>query len=205
MAVKEGYMKLATPCPVCGKKTLVYKATELEIPNFGKCLETTVMCESCGFRHSDVMMLETHEPTHYEMKIRGEEDLNARVIRSTSGTITIPEIGAKLEPGPYSEAFVSNVEGVLNRFVDILLQLLHTYPEKREEILDVLRKIGYIRHGRMEATFMIDDPFGNSAIVGENVRKRPLTRHELKALKTGEITLDLSELSGDREEAPREE
>jgi zinc finger protein len=127
------------------------------------------------------------------------------VIRSTSGTITIPEIGAKLEPGPYSEAFVSNVEGVLNRFVDILLQLLHTYPEKREEILDVLRKIGYIRHGRMEATFMIDDPFGNSAIVGENVRKRPLTRHELKALKTGEITLDLSELSGDREEAPREE
>ncbi len=190
-------MPVATPCPVCGKKTLFYRAVELEIPNFGKCLETTVYCKSCGFRHSDVLMLETHEPLRYEMPIEDEEDLNARVIRSTSGTITIPEIGAKLEPGPFSEAFITNVEGVLNRFVDILLQLLHTYPDKREEILEVMRKIGYIRHGRMKATIILDDPFGNSAIVSEKATKRTLSEDEVKNLKTGEITIDLRNLRRD--------
>ncbi len=198
MAMKNlAEMPVATPCPVCGKKTLFYRAVELEIPNFGKCLETTVYCKSCGFRHSDVLMLETHEPLRYEMPIEDEEDLNARVIRSTSGTITIPEIGAKLEPGPFSEAFITNVEGVLNRFVDILLQLLHTYPDKREEILEVMRKIGYIRHGRMKATIILDDPFGNSAIVSEKATKRTLSEDEVKNLKTGEITIDLRNLRRD--------
>lgn len=188
MTEKNVDMLLPTPCPVCGQKTLMYHAEEMDIPNFGKCLETTIICKSCGYRHSDVMMLETHEPLRYEMEIQSEEDLNARVIRSTSGTITIPEIGAKMEPGPYSEAFISNVEGVLNRFVSILLQLLHTYPSKRDEILDVLRKIGYIRHGRMRATFIIDDPFGNSAIISKKAKKRKLKDEEVKQLKTGELT-----------------
>ena len=185
---------LDAPCPVCGKKTLYYYAKELEIPNFGKCLQSTVVCKSCGYKHSDVMMLEAHEPTRYKMEIENEEDLNARVIRSTSGTVTIPEIGAKIEPGPFSEAFITNVEGVLNRFVDVLLQLLHSSPFKREEILDVMRKIGYIRHGRMKATIIIDDPFGNSAIISKKAKKRPLTDDEIKNLKTGEIVIDLEEL-----------
>ncbi len=187
-------MPVATPCPICGKKTLFYRAVELEIPNFGKCLETTVYCKSCGFKHSDILMLETHEPLRYEMNIEDVEDLNARVIRSTSGTITIPEIGAKLEPGPFSEAFITNVEGVLNRFVDVLLQLLHTYPDKRGEILDAMRKIGHIRHGKMKATIILDDPFGNSAIISKKVKKRVLSEEEVKNLKTGEITIDLRDL-----------
>ncbi len=195
MALKEGIdMLMDAPCPVCGEKTLKYRAVELEIPHFGKCLETTVYCTTCGYKHSDILMLETHEPLRYEMPIESLDDLNARVIRSTSGTITIPEIGAKLEPGPFSEAFITNVEGVLNRFVDVLLQLLHTYPDKREDILDVMRKIGYIRHGKMPATIIIDDPFGNSAIVGDKVKKRVLSEDEVKGLRTGEITIDLRDL-----------
>ncbi len=197
MAVKD--MLLDSPCPVCGKKSLRYKTVELDIPHFGKCLETTLVCESCGFRHSDVLMLETHEPMRYEMVIRGEEDLSAKIIRSTSGTITIPEIGAKLEPGPYSEAFITNLEGILNRFVSVLLQLLHTYPDKREKILDTMRKIGYIRHGRMQATIIIDDPFGNSAIVGKNVKKRVLSEEEVKNLKTGEVTFTPGDIEGTEE------
>ena len=188
---------LDAPCPVCGKKTLYYYVNELDIPNFGKCLQSTIVCKSCGYKHSDIMMLETHEPMRYEMEIENSEDLNARVIRSTSGTIIIPEIGAKMEPGPFSEAFITNVEGVLNRFVDILLQLLHTYPTKREEILNVMRKIGYIRHGRMKATIIIDDPFGNSAIISSKARKRILNENEIKKLKTGEIIIDLQKIKKD--------
>ncbi len=178
-------------CPICNKKTLIYRVEELDIPHFGRCLQTTLICKSCGFRHADIIMLEVHEPVHYELKIENENDLYAKVIRSTSGTITIPEIGAKLEPGPLSEAFITNVEGVLNRFVDILVQLLHTYPSKREEILKLLRKIGHIRHGKESATLILDDPLGNSAILSEKVQRRKLTEEEIKNLKLGEFTIEI--------------
>ncbi len=183
-----------SPCPVCGKKTLIYRAEELDLPHFGKCLQTTIICKNCGFRHADVMMLEVHEPVEYKVKIESEKDMYIKVVRSTSGTLMIPEIGAKLEPGPLSEAFITNVEGVLNRFVDILVQLMHDTPEKRDEILDVLRKIGYIRHGRMRATIIIQDPLGNSAIISEKTQKRKLSEEEVNNLKLGEFVIDIGNL-----------
>ena len=42
-------------------------------------------------------------------------DLDARVIRSSSGTLRIPELGVDIEPGFASESYISNVEGVLDR------------------------------------------------------------------------------------------
>ncbi len=182
------------PCPICGKKSLFYSYEERKIPHFGKCLITNIFCKSCGFKHSDIMMLETHEPMHYELKIESEKDLNTRVIRSTSGTITIPEIGAKIEPGPYSEAFITNIEGVLNRIINILVQLMHTYSDKRERIIDILRKIGLIKHGKFIATIIVDDPFGNSAIISEKAKKRELKEDEIKKLKLGEIIVDVNDL-----------
>ena len=195
-------IKMATPCPICGKDTLFYTQEESDIPNFGRCLLTNIFCKSCGFRHGDIIILESHEPMRYELKIEEEEDLNARVIRSTSGTIRIPEIGAKIEPGPYSEAFITNVEGVLNRIIDILVQLMHTYPEKKNSINDILRKIGLIKHGKYPAKIIIDDPLGNSAIVSDKVLKRRLREEEIKNLKFGEILIDMNntEKKRDKEE-----
>lgn len=144
------------------------------------------------------MMLEVHEPMEYKVRIEGEEDMYIKIVRSTSGTVIIPELGAKLEPGPLSEAFITNVEGLLNRFVDILIQLMHDTPEKREDILDLLKKIGYIRHGRMKATIIIQDPLGNSAIISDKVERRKLKEEEIKNLKLGEFVIDLGNLA-DRE------
>jgi len=180
-----------SPCPVCGKKTLVYRAEELDLPYFGKCLETTMICKNCGFRHADVMMLEVHEPMLYEFTIQDEKDLNVKVIRSTSGTIEIPELGAKIEPGPLSEAFITTVEGVLNRIVNVLVQLMHDNPDMKDKINEILRKIGYIRHGKMVAKIILKDPLGNSGIVSEKVRRRRLSEKEIKELKLGEIIYEL--------------
>ncbi len=185
---------LDAPCPVCGKKALVYRAEELDLPHFGKCLETTIICKNCGFRHADVMMLEVHDAMEYKVSIESEEDMYIKVVRSTSGTLLIPEIGAKLEPGPLSEAFITNVEGVLNRFVDILVQIMHDSPEKKDAVLEVLRKIGYIRHGRMKATLIIKDPLGNSAIISDKTEKRKLSEEEIKELKLGEFAIDINAL-----------
>ena len=181
------------PCPICGKKALVYRAEELEIPHFGKCLESTIICKNCGFRHADVMMLEVHDPMEYRFTIEDEEDMYVKVIRSTSGTVEIPEIGAKLEPGPMSEAFITNMEGLLNRFVDILVQLMHDTPEKRDDAVELLRRIGLIKHGKMKATVIVKDPFGNSAIVSDRAEKRKLSKEEAEKLPKGEISFQVGE------------
>ncbi len=182
---------LDSPCPVCGTRGLIYRVDELELPYFGKCLQTTILCKHCGYRHADVMMLEVHDPMLYEFTIENEEDLNVKVVRATSGTIEIPEIGAKIEPGPLSESFITTVEGVLNRIVDVLVQLMHDTPEMRDRINEILRKIGYIRHGRMSAHIIVKDPLGNSAIISDRVKRRKLTEDEIKELKLGEITYEL--------------
>ncbi len=132
-----------------------------------------------------------HEPVHYELEIRREEDLNARVVRSTSGTIRIPELGIDIEPGPASESFVSNIEGVLER-VEEVLEMVQRWGEKEkvERASELLFMIERIKAGEYEITVIIEDPLGNSAIIAENAVRRELTEEEAALLKTGAIVFE---------------
>ncbi len=183
---------LDAPCPGCGHRPLKYLIVDLDLPYFGDALQTTILCEECGFKHADVLILSQKEPVHYEMRISGEEDLCVRVVRSSSGTIRIPEVGMEMEPGPLSEAFVSNVEGVLMRFVDILsfLQRTSESEAERERIMEIFRFIGLVRSGKKSATLVLEDPLGNSAILSDKATKRRLTEDEIKNLKTGILILE---------------
>ena len=65
--------EMAIKCPVCaveGFATSIMK--EIEIPHFGKVLETTIQCKKCGFKHSDVIALEHNDPAKYSLKISEE-------------------------------------------------------------------------------------------------------------------------------------
>ena len=111
---------LDASCPMCGEAPLRMRSMALDIPYFGDALQTTLLCGACGFRHGDVLLTRQGDPTRASLKIRRPGDLNARVVRSSSCTVRIPEAGAIMEPGPQSESFISNVEGVLRRFRDII-------------------------------------------------------------------------------------
>ena len=74
----------------------------------------------CGFRHSDTILLTQKEPVRFTLQVTSIEDLDARVIRSSSGTIRIPELGVDIEPGFASESYISNVEGVLDRIEGVV-------------------------------------------------------------------------------------
>ena len=54
------------------------------------------------------------------MLIDDEEKLRARVVRSSSCTVSIPELDLQVNPGSSSTGYVSNVEGVINRFQEII-------------------------------------------------------------------------------------
>ncbi|MCZ7400270.1 MAG: ZPR1 zinc finger domain-containing protein [Candidatus Methanoperedens sp.] len=176
-------------CPLCHKELLTNWVPD-NIPFFGEVMHITSLCE-CGFRYSDTLILAQRKPVRYELKIKNQDDLDARVVRSTSGTIRIPELGVNIEPGPASESFVSNIEGVLDRVEEILGMVTRWgEQEKTERALELLSILEKIKAGEYEITVIIEDPLGNSAIIAENATKKELTADEVTHLKTGMIIFE---------------
>jgi zinc finger protein len=109
--------------------------------------------------------------------------------------VQIPELGVIVEPGSGSEAFISNVEGVLCRVEEVIQMATKwscTDPEKFELGNRLLELIDAVRRGEQKMTLIIDDPFGNSVIVSPQARRRALSKSEADGLKTGMITVDVS-------------
>jgi len=176
-------------CPLCGKY-LVTNWVKDNIPFFGEVMHITSMCE-CGLRYSDTMIMAQKKPVRYEMKIRTKDDIDARVVRSTSGTIRIPELGVEIEPGPASESFISNIEGVLDRVDDILKMVIRWNEEDKTRRAQELRcNIEKTKAGEFEITVIIEDPMGNSAIIAEKATHRELSEEEVACLKTGMIVFE---------------
>ena len=178
-------------CPICGGKGTLKAIQHIhEIPYFGKVMESTIICERCGYRNADVMILEDRPPKLYTVRVENEKDLFTRVVRSKSGTIELEEIGVKIEPGPASEGFITNVEGVLERVRETLLMAREFRKgEGDEEAVkkadEILKYIEDVREGKKPLTVKIADPLGNSALIGEKVKSRLLTEEEIRQLSLG--------------------
>lgn len=197
-------MRIAAPCPACQEQTVDYTAAELDLPYFGDMLQTVFICSSCGFRHSDVIHGRTHEPRRWTYRASGESDMTVRVVRSTSGTVRIPELGVVIEPGPASEAFVSNIEGVLDRIEAVLRQLhrdADTEPE-RDACRERLEHVARARGGREPITLILEDPLGNSLIAHEAATVEAIPEAEAANLPRGEISFDVGGAAGDGDGAP---
>lgn len=179
--------EMVIKCPACSVEGLAKSIMkEIEIPHFGKVLETTIQCPKCGFKHSDIIALEQNDPAKYVIEIN-KNNLSVRVVRSQSATVSIPEIGVKVEPGPKSEGYVTNVEGILTRFEDAVKKALKLFDDEQSQknAKNTLQQIEELKKGNGTATLIIMDPFGQSNIVSENVEISEIPEEELRELKTG--------------------
>jgi len=149
-------------CPLCGAESELH-CVPYEIPFFGEIMIFTAVCASCGFRATDVMMLSEEKRERCEMVVSSAEDVNAIVVRSSSGSIEIPELGVSVEPKS-GEAFISTVEGVLKR-VENVVKMLSKDGTSKKRADEVLKQIDEIKSGKASMTLIIDDPTGNSAII----------------------------------------
>lgn len=184
---EEEINEMIIKCPACSVEGVAKSIMkEIEIPHFGKVLETTIQCPECGFKHSDIIALEQNDPAKYIIEIN-KNNLSVRVVRSQSATVSIPEIGVKVEPGPKSEGYVTNVEGILTRFEDAVKKALQLFDDEQSQIngKDTLNKIQELKKGNGTATLIILDPFGQSNIVSENAEVLDIPENELSELKTG--------------------
>jgi len=160
-------------CPVCGREMRI---TEIpyEIPYFGKAVLFSLIC-SCGYKFSDVILPEAKSGAKYRIKVN-ESTLSARVIKSSSATIRIPELGIEVFPGPASEGYISNVEGVLLRIENaVKIAMLFSEREgERKRGKEVLETLEKARKGKKEITLIIEDSTGNSAILHELAEKEEI-------------------------------
>ncbi|HIP62872.1 MAG TPA: ZPR1 zinc finger domain-containing protein [Archaeoglobus profundus] len=184
-------------CPICGREIKITMTT-YKVPFFGEVLLTSIICE-CGFKHADSIVVDVKEPVRFKIKIN-KNNLYTKVIRSTSGTIRIPEIGIEIEPGPASQAFITNLEGILMRVEDIVQMARRWNADDEEKVKRcdwILERIRNTLEGKDELTLILEDPLGNSLILSDEAFRERLKEEEVAKLKTGITIMDITGMSKD--------
>ena len=172
----EGITELkGQTCPMCGQKTLTMTELTREIPFFGIVHIYSMYCPNCKFHESDVETEKQNPPAEYSIEVQGEEDLKIRVIKSSHATVKLPQI-VEITPGPVSNGYVTNVEGIINRVKDMFgsQKEIEDNSSKKKEYLKLIKKLNRVLWGKEKLRIIISDPTGNSAIVSDKAKVKKL-------------------------------
>jgi zinc finger protein len=198
--------KVDIPCPICSIEGEVKMMAHVdEIPYFGEHTQVTVLCNACGWRQTDFIPAEGKKSGAWKLIIDSPQKLLARVVRSSSCTVRVEELDLVVNPGGNSTGYVSNVEGVMIRFVDVINMVLRDVQnealqhategideglEKTMEAIDKLENMLKIleslkKEGSQPVTLELLDPNGHSMIIHEDSIERELSDDELAELPVG--------------------
>ena len=179
------------PCPVCKVEGKVAMMTHVdEIPYFGEHTQVTVLCNACGWRQTDFIPAEGKKPGASTLVISKPEHMQARVIRSSSCTVKLVELDLEVNPGSASTGYVSNVEGVIDRFMDVIIMVTRQAYIGDTEMSDI-KRLQEMHTALLELkedpipnalTLELLDPNGHSQIIHEDASMRELDEKELDEL-----------------------
>jgi len=187
------------PCPICSEEGKLRMVANVdEIPYFGEHTQVTVMCHGCGWRQTDFIPAEGKKAGASSLVLNDSKKLRSRVVRSSSCTVRIPELDLEVMPGTNSTGYVSNIEGVLNRFVDIINMVRRdverdiandsVVSEENSNALSTLDGLlTSISQAGDQSIFTVEllDPHGHSMILDPDAVERELTDEELAELPIG--------------------
>jgi zinc finger protein len=156
-------------CMFCGEKKLTLLQDELDIPYFGKVFAFSMKCDGCNFYKSDVEAAEIKDPSKITFTVSDKKDLNVRVVKSAEALVKIPGLRIDSRPGPAAEGYVSNIEGLLNKFKKIIENLRDSTDDNKERksAKNLLKKLWKVQCGDLELKIVIEDPTGNSGIISD--------------------------------------
>tara|TARA_Y100000310_G_scaffold137447_1_gene136329 strand:+ start:23427 stop:23939 length:513 start_codon:yes stop_codon:yes gene_type:complete len=160
------------PCSFCGKNKATLREEQIDIPHFGKVYVLSMDCTDCGTRKSDIEPAEKKEPCKYTLEVSSEDDLNIKIVKSGQATVKIPRI-ITMEPGPASNGYVTNVEGLLERVKNIVQSAGESEddPAAKKKAKNMIKKLNKILVGREPIKIIIEDTTGHSAIISEKAVK----------------------------------
>ena len=180
-------------CPICGvENSLKMLAHTSEIPYFGEHTQITMSCDSCGWRVTDFIPAEGKKAGSWKLVVSSAEHVNTRVVRSSSCTVRIDELGLEVTPGSSSTGYISNVEGVLDRFSSAIGTIRRQADaEADEDILrkcdELLSKIDMVMNGHLTVTLELLDPIGHSQILHDEAVSSEISDEDAKDLHPGPV------------------
>ncbi len=137
-------------------------------------------CSACGFTFRDVRTVEQREPQRLILDIERPDDLNTLVVKAPSASIRIrgllEEGDFEMKPGPIADGFITTVEGVLHRFLEITEYLCREPDIDKSRCEKALKALREAVDGKRKFTLIIEDPEGISAIASKKVRRELLER-----------------------------
>ena len=162
-------------CPICSEKKMTLREEETDVPHFGKTFIFSMTCEGCGYRKADIESAEQKPPCKFELDVTDEKDLNIRIVKSGEATVKIPRI-MTIEPGPTSEGYISNVEGLLDRVKKVLQSSMDAEEEDDniKKLKNMIHKVSKALAGHESIKIILEDPSGNSAIISEKAIKKKI-------------------------------
>jgi zinc finger protein len=162
-------------CPVCNKETLTLTEQQVEVPYFGKLYVFSMICSNCNYRKADVEAEEQKDPVKWTFDIDSDKDMSVRIIKSSEATVKIPRI-TTIEPGPASEGYITNVEGLLERVKEQIESVRDNEedPGDKAKAKNLVKKLIRIMWGKEKCKIIIEDPSGNSAIISDRAVKSKL-------------------------------
>ena len=145
---------------------------EMDMPYFGKVFVFSMDCSNCDFHKSDIEAEERKNPCELTFTVENEEDLKVRVVKSSEASIKIPQLRMSVDPGANSNGYISNVEGLINRFKKIVEEQRDNADDKdiRKKAKNLLKKIRKVEYGEAPLKIVITDKSGNSAIISEKTK-----------------------------------
>ncbi len=158
-------------CPICHKNTITLTEDIKKIPYFDKVFIFSMKCSNCKYSMSDIETETKKQPSKYIFEITSDKDMKIRVVKSSYATIKIPQLRMSIKPGPASEGYISNIEGILNRFTKVIESEKHSEDKKiRNHAKNLLKKIRKVKSGDFKLKIIIEDPTGNSAIISDKAK-----------------------------------
>ena len=162
-------------CPICGNETLTMIEKEFDIPHFGKTSIFSLFCHSCNYHKADVESIDKNEPMEYSLEVSSPEDLNIRVIKSSTADVVIGRIG-EIKSGIASNGYITNIEGILNKLEHVLEMMLDDNEADTKTVKLHLKKLRRVKAGFDPVTIKIKDLAGNSAILSEKAVAKSLKK-----------------------------
>lgn len=173
----ERILEYEITCPICKTKFIVseylYKA-----PYVGKIIISSGVCPKCNFKWCDVQLAESKGPCKIIYHVKKPDDLNALIIRASTATIRIPEVGAEIIPGYVAQGYITTIEGLV---MDILekTRFLCSDPNTSQKVCqEKIRFLEKAVNGEISFTIEIIDPMGVSGIISDKARIIPIKQDD---------------------------
>ncbi|MBI4139961.1 ZPR1 zinc finger domain-containing protein [Candidatus Woesearchaeota archaeon] len=160
-------------CPVCSEKKLTLSEVEQDVPFFGRAFIFSMRCSCCGYRKSDVECGEQRPKISVAFVVSSKDDLSVRIVKSSQATVKFERLGS-IESGEGSDGYVTNVEGLIERFKKVVENTRDTEDDEelKKKAKNIVKKLQKVLWGFEPLKITIDDPSGNSAIISDKTVKK---------------------------------